>query len=41
MSLEVSLEDDYLGNSFIDSFTTHILVAKYEQVTIHNVAFNQ
>ncbi len=39
--IEVSLEDDCLENVYVDSFASCILNAKYEQVNIHNVAFNQ
>ncbi len=39
--LDVSCEDDCLGNSHIDSFSTCIRNAKYEQVNIYDVVFNQ
>ena len=39
--LDINLEDDCLDDSIVDSFATQILDAKYEQVNIHDVAFNQ
>ncbi len=39
--IEISLEDDCLGDIYADFFATGILDAKYEQIKIHNVAFNQ
>ncbi len=40
-SIDVDVEDNFLGETFVDSFATCILHAKYEQVNIHDVAFNQ
>ncbi len=39
--IELDSEQDFLGNAFANIFATHILDAKYEQVNIHDVAFNQ
>ncbi len=38
--IETEFEDDLLGSSYADSFTTRILNAKYEEVNIHDVAFD-
>ncbi len=39
--INIGLEDDCLGNSYINSLTARILVAKYEQANIHNFAFDK
>ncbi len=39
--LELKSEQDLLGDTSVDTFATCILDAKYEQVNIHNVAFDQ
>ncbi len=39
--IELDSEQDFLGNAFANIFATHILDAKYEQVNIHDVAYNQ
>ncbi len=38
---ETSFEDDLFSDPSAYCFTTRILDAKYEQVNIHNVAFDQ
>ncbi len=39
--IDVDFEDNSLGKAYSESFATHILDAKYEQVNIHDFAFNQ
>ncbi len=39
--IELKSEQNFLGDAYADTFATHILDAKYEQVNIHDVAFNQ
>ncbi len=39
--VNVNFEDDCLGNAYVNSFVTHILDTKYEQVNIHDVASDQ
>ncbi len=39
--IEITFEEDCLGNTYVDSFATHILDAKYEHVNIHDIASNQ
>ncbi len=39
--IDVDLEDNRLGGENVDSLATRILDAKYDQVNIHDFAFNQ
>ena len=39
--LEFDSENNLIGDPFADTFATCILDAKYEQVNIHDVAFDQ
>ncbi len=37
----IDVEDNCLGDAYVNLFAMHIFDTKYEQVTIHDVAFNQ
>ncbi len=39
--MDIDFEDDCLSNTYANSFATYMLDAKFKQINIHDVAFEQ